>query len=95
MDCTPSSAAPREAKASALKCWWLRTADGSGTSSAGLPHAASSKQVDAPARATTTSADANADAMSVSKAWTRAGISAFAYAAATSASSFAPVWWIT
>ena len=42
--------------------------EGSGINSAGLAQAASSKQVEAPARATTISAEANASAISRSKA---------------------------
>ena len=61
------TAAPAATMASAFARWWWSAAAAKGTSSAGLPAAASSATVDAPLRASTRCAFANRSGMSSRK----------------------------
>ena len=93
--CGISTAALAEASTSAFLVWWSSAASGNGTSSDGLPAAASSATVLAPLRARIRSAAAKRAPMSSRNALTcQRDVSAplAAYAASTASAVRAPAW---
>ncbi len=89
-----TTAAPARANTSAFFRWWSSVAVGSGTRIAGVPDAASSARVVAPARQMTTSAAFISPSIWKMKASTRAASPARWYAARTRSRSRSPVWWV-